>query len=116
MKIRNIQIKTGRRATFAALSLLGTSLAVHAQSNDSLQRRIDELDRQIRAVARQNEIAQEEAKAEAAKRGRILVDEKGVGISSADGAFSLRNRGFIQTSGTRFFGNGAVQTSAAPPE
>jgi phosphate-selective porin OprO/OprP len=30
-------------------------------------------------------------------------------------SFSLRNRGFIQTSGTRFFGNGAVQTSAASP-
>ncbi len=73
-----------------------------AQSNDSLQRRIDELDQQIRVVARLNEIAQEEAKAAAGKQAKVNASAGNLGIASADGAFSLRYSGFIQIAGRHF--------------
>lgn len=106
-----------RGVFFAALFLPGP-VAVNAQSAasaDSLQARLDALEQQVRAVARLNEIAPEDAQAAGAKRGRILADENGIGLSSADGAFVLRNRGFLQSAGTHFFGNGALQTSPASP-
>jgi phosphate-selective porin OprO/OprP len=90
--------------------------AVSAQSNDSLQRRIDELDQQIRVVARLNEIAQEEAKAAAAKAPKVSAGENGFGIASADGAYSIKLRAFSQIQGLKFLSNSTpVSNTAVTP-
>lgn len=110
----NIKIWSG--AFSAVLALSGTLAVAQAQSNtaaDSLSERLDALDQQIRVVARLNEIAQEDAKAAAAKTGKVLADDKGLGVSSADGAFSLKLRGFIQNSGNYFIGNAGTASSTA---
>jgi phosphate-selective porin OprO/OprP len=120
MNIRNIHQKTRRGVFFAGISLFAGTVGVHAQSNaqsnDSLQRRIDELDQQIRVVARLSEIAQEDAKAAAAKAGKASAGDGGYSISSADGAYSLKIRAFVQLQGQKFIGNaGTVSSSASVP-
>lgn len=89
----------------AALALAaGAFSAATAQSNDSLQARIDELDQKIRVVERLNEIAKEDAKAAAAKQNKVNAGPGNLGIASADGAFSLRYSGFVQIAGRHFIG------------
>lgn len=93
--------------------MLATALAVvatpglHAQSNDSLQRQIETVDQKLRVIERQQEIAQEEAKAAAARAPKVNVAPGNLGIASADGAFSLRYSGFVQIAGRHFIDNPA---------
>jgi phosphate-selective porin OprO/OprP len=89
----------------AVIALSGTLGIVQAQSNDSLLQRIDELDQQIRVVARLNEIAQEEAKAAAAKAPKVSAGENGFGLASPDGAYSLKFRTFVQLQGLNYLSN-----------
>jgi phosphate-selective porin OprO/OprP len=106
-------------AFFAGIALSGTLGVARAQQtpdNDSLLQRIEELDQQIRVVARLNEIAQEDAKAAAAKLGKASAGEGGYSLSSADGAYALRIRAFVQLQGQHFLGNaGTLSRSAAVP-
>ncbi len=112
----NSQFKIWSGTLSAVVALSGTLVVAHAQSNDSLTQRLDALDQQIRVVARLNEIAQEDAKAAAAKAGKAFAGEGGFSLSSADGACTLKFRGFVQSQGQYFKGNaGTVSQSASVP-
>jgi phosphate-selective porin OprO/OprP len=97
-------------------ALVSISGFAQAQSNDSLNARLDELDQKIRVVERLNEIAAEDAKAAAAKAPKILAGEGGLGVSSADGAYVLKVRGFVQPQAVYLLGNsGTVAVPATSP-
>lgn len=86
-----------------------------AQTEDSLQARLDELDQKIRVIERLNELAAEEAKAAAAKSPKVSADDRGLGLSSADGSFALKYRGFTQFSTAHLFGKSGTSSTTASP-
>ena len=68
----------------------------------TLEERLEELDTQLRVLARQVEIDKEQA-ANAAKSAPVVQAARdGFSFRSADGAFRLRLRGYVQSDG-RFF-------------
>jgi phosphate-selective porin OprO/OprP len=74
-------------------------------SLDAIESRLDELDQQIRVVARQAEIDRE-ALAEKAKTAPIVgAGKDGFLLKSADGSFQLKLRGYAQADG-RYFADG----------
>jgi phosphate-selective porin OprO/OprP len=100
------------------LKLLGFGALVsiagfaHSQStdsglNDSL---LQDLDQRVRVLDRLREIDDENAKAAAAKAPKISAGEGGFGISSADGAYSIKLRGFVQGQGVSFLSNATPVT------
>jgi len=71
----------------------------------SLAARVDQLDQQIRILQRIRELAADSAVAAARDRQTATANAKdGFSIKSADGKYSLRFRGYIQSDG-RFFPN-----------
>ena len=71
----------------------------------SLEARVDQLDQEIRVLQRLREIAADSAAAAAKDRQSATANAKdGFSIKSADGKYSLRFRGYIQSDG-RFFPN-----------
>ena len=78
------------------LLLAGVLAPVAAESADSLTRRIDDLDQRLRVVSRLSEITQEDAKAAAAKQGKVIAGPGGFSLESGDGAYNLRVGGFLQ--------------------
>jgi phosphate-selective porin OprO and OprP len=69
----------------------------------SLEARVDQLDQQIRILQRQREIAADSAAGSAKDRQSATANVKdGFSIKSADGKYSLRFRGYVQSDG-RFF-------------
>lgn len=99
--MNNQTIKRNRVAVLAGTALAAAA-GVFAQSNDSLARRIDELDQKLRVVERLNEISKDDAKAAASKQGKANAAAGNLGVASADGAFSLRYSGFVQVAGRHF--------------
>ena len=76
----------------------------------SLEARVDELDQQIRILHRLRELAADSAAAAAKTRQSATANAKdGFSIKSADGKYTVRFRGYLQSDG-RFF---ASNTSAA---
>lgn len=71
-------------------------------SPHSVGGRIEELDQKIRILERKWELEQERAGKEAGKRAVAGADEKGFFLQSADGAYQMKLRGYVQTDG-RFF-------------
>jgi phosphate-selective porin OprO/OprP len=83
----------------------GAPVAVTTDSPPSLEARVDELDQQIRILQRLRELAADSAAAAAKDRQSATANAKdGFSIKSADGKYSLRFRGYIQSDG-RFFPN-----------
>lgn len=99
--------------TLGLTALVSAQAFAQAPSNDSLNDRLNELDQKIRVVERLNEIQQEEAKAAAAKAPKILAGEGGLGVSSADGAYVLKVRGFVQPQAVYFLSNAGTRTATA---
>jgi phosphate-selective porin OprO/OprP len=80
------------------------SATASAHALDALEERIDALDQQIRIVGRQLEINREQA-AEAAKTTPIVgAGKSGFALQSADGAFQVRFRGYLQSDGRAYAG------------
>ncbi len=63
---------------------------------DSLRSRIDELDQRLRVLARINELAADSARTAARAQSVVLAGRDGFAIVSADSAFTLRLRGYVQ--------------------
>jgi phosphate-selective porin OprO/OprP len=75
----------------------------------SLEARVDQLDQEIRVLQRLREIAADSAAAAAKDRQFATASAKdGFSIRSADGKYSLRFRGYIQSDGRFFPSSGAV--------
>ena len=73
-----------------------------AAATPTIEERLDELDAQIRVLARQMEIDKEQAAAAAKSAPVVQAARDGFSFRSADGAFRLRLRGYVQSDG-RFF-------------
>lgn len=78
-----------------------------AQQNGSggsptLEERVDELDQQLRILQRLRELAADSVAAAAKTATKAQASKDGFNLKSADGAYSLRFRGYIQSDG-RFF-------------
>jgi phosphate-selective porin OprO/OprP len=112
-----MKLAIAKTVGLAALSYLGAAQALaQAPSNDSLNERLNELDQKIRVVERLNEIQQEEAKAAAAKAPKVSAGEGGLGLSSADGAYSIKLRAFGQLQSVHFLSNATpVSNTAVSP-
>src|SRR5688572_1451077 len=68
----------------------------------TLEARLEELEAQIRVLLRQMEIDKEQAAAAARSAPVVQAARDGFSFRSADGAFRLRLRGYVQSDG-RFF-------------
>lgn len=101
-----------KRRLIAALTLSGLiSSPTVVLANDSteleeLRAKIQELDQQIKILARKNEITEEAAVAKKKETPVVKVSDKGFGIESADGKNSIKLGGLIQYD-YRNFQNGA---------
>jgi phosphate-selective porin OprO/OprP len=75
----------------------------------SLERRVDELDQQVRILQRLRELAADSAAAAAKDKVSATAGGKdGFSIKSADGKFAVRLRGLVQTDGRFFLSDRAV--------
>jgi phosphate-selective porin OprO/OprP len=78
-------------------------------SAPSLAARVDELDQQVRILNRIREIAADSAAAAAKDRQSATANAKdGFSLKSADGKYTLRFRGYIQSDGRFYPSNDAV--------
>ena len=68
----------------------------------ALSAKVDETDQIARIAARKIELLEEQLAAKAKDSPAVLADEKGFGVRSADGAYTLRIRGLLQ-SDSRWF-------------
>jgi phosphate-selective porin OprO/OprP len=114
-KIQIIQRKNGMNfknvKSWGLGALVSISSLAHAQSNDSLAARLDELEQKILVIERLREIEQEDAKAAAAKAPKVSAGEGGFGLSSADGAYSIKLRAFVQLQSLHFLSNATPFTN-----
>jgi phosphate-selective porin OprO and OprP len=78
---------------------------------DALEAQIEQLDQQIRIVSRQLEIDREQATERAKTAPIVGAGREGFAMRSADGAFQLRLRGYMQSDG-RFYADDAPARSA----
>ncbi len=75
----------------------------------SLERRVDELDQQVRILQRLRELAADSAAAAAKDKVSATASTKdGFSIKSADGKFAVRLKGLVQTDGRFFLDDNAV--------
>src|SRR6478752_2264670 len=75
----------------------------------SLERRVDELDQQVRILQRLRELAADSAAAAAKDKVSATASSKdGFTIKSADGKFALRFKGLVQHDGRFFLSDSAV--------
>jgi phosphate-selective porin OprO and OprP len=73
-----------------------------AASSDAIAARLEELETQIKVLARQIEIDKEQAVEKARTIPVVQAGREGFSFSSTDGTFRLRLRGYLQSDG-RFF-------------
>jgi phosphate-selective porin OprO/OprP len=88
--------------------------ATHATASDtgtpSLEERVDAIDQQIRILQRLRELAAESTATAAKTATKPTASKEGFNLRSADGNYSLRFRGYIQ-SDSRFFPGSEVATT-----
>lgn len=84
------------------LGPVAPALAQEDSPTPSTEQKVEELDQKVRILERRAELAEEKA-AEAAKTaGTVTAGKDGFSLRSADGAFQLKIRGYVQADG-RFF-------------
>ncbi|HYF38543.1 MAG TPA: porin, partial [Gemmatimonadales bacterium] len=88
----------------------GGSVATHDRSEkSSLAQRMDQLEQQIRILQRLREIASDSAARAAKDRQSATANSKdGFSIKSADGRYSIRFRGYLQSDGRFFPGSTSI--------
>lgn len=101
--------------------MLATSAVVSAQQlsaqqngsggSPTLEERVDELDQQIRILQRLRELAADSAATAAKTATKANASKDGFNLKSADGNYSLRFRGYIQSDGRFFPSSEAVPTT-----
>ena len=87
----------------------GWAQQVEASDSVSLQKRVDELDQQVRVLLRLHELAADSAAAAAKDRIAATASTKdGFSIKSADGKYAVRLKGLVQTDGRFFLSDSAL--------
>ena len=74
----------------------------------SLEGRVDQLDQQIRILQRLRELAADSAATAAKSATTATASKDGFNLKSADGKYSIRFRGYLQSDGRFFPSSGAV--------
>jgi phosphate-selective porin OprO/OprP len=93
----------GRQHLWAQNGGAAVVAAPDTTSNPSLEERVDALDQEIRILQRLREIAADSAATAAKDRQSATANAKdGFSIKSADGKYSIRFRGYVQSDG-RFY-------------
>jgi len=100
-----------------ALSLLAAgSSALRADQRDdelqALRNKIDQLDQQLKVLARKQEIKDDETAAAAKTAPKIALTDKGFTFTSADGANSVKIRGLVQLDSRFFFNDGGLNNNS----
>ena len=85
------------RGALGGITLAGT-VALAAET----EQRVGELDQKVRIIERKLELAEESAQAKAREATLLKAGKDGFALSSADGAFLLKLRGYVQTD-ARFY-------------
>ncbi len=105
------------RVSGLMMATLAVATAQHlsAQQNGSggtptLEERVDELDQQIRVLQRLRELAADSAATAAKTATKAQASKDGFNLKSADGAYSLSFRGYIQGDG-RFYTSSEIPTN-----
>jgi phosphate-selective porin OprO and OprP len=87
----------------------GATVAVAPDTISTLAARLDQLDQQVRILNRIRELATDSAAAAAKDRQSVTANAKdGFSLKSADGKYTLRFRGYLQSDGRFFVSNEAV--------
>jgi phosphate-selective porin OprO/OprP len=73
-----------------------------------LSTKVDDAEQIARITARKVELLEEQLAARAKESPSILADEKGFGLRSGDGAYTLRIRGLVQSDSRWFLGDTAI--------
>src|SRR5918994_2413150 len=95
----------GHRQVWAQQNGGAVAVAGDTAGKPSLEARVDALDQEIRVLQRLRELAADSAVAAAKDRQSATANAKdGFSIKSADGKYSIRFRGYLQSDG-RFFPN-----------
>ena len=76
-------------------------------SQPSVAEQLEQLDQKLRVLARLLELKQDSIAAAAKQQPRVVAGKEGFVLKSADGAFQLKLRAYVQADG-RFFPDGAV--------
>lgn len=88
------------------LLLLATLAPRSASAEDAAQEPPpEELEQRVRVLERKEEIAKEQAAEKAKTAPAVSVGKEGFALKSADGAFSLRIRGYVHADGRFFSGD-----------
>lgn len=98
-----------------ASGIISLPLAAHANDSSELEELralVQQLDQQVKVLARKGEISEEDTAAAKKTNPVVKASEKGFGLESADGKNAIKFRGLIQTDG-RVFSNGKNLTSKA---
>jgi phosphate-selective porin OprO and OprP len=85
------------------------SAASASDTTQSLEERIAQLDQEVRALKRLRELDKDSAAAKAKATPVVTAGQQGFGWRSADGAFQLRLRGYVQAEGRLFHDDFAPQ-------
>ena len=108
--------KPCRRLLLGTLTaLLGAAPALWAQQDSAAQstaERLDALDQKVRILERLRELERDSLAAAARSRVSVSAGAGGFSIRSADGAFQMRFRGYLQTD-ARFFNEDSVPAGTA---
>lgn len=102
-------MRTWRKWFYAALS--GVALSGTVGLADETEQRIGELEQKVKIVERKLELAEEAAQSKAKEAPVLKAGKDGFALSSANGAYVLRLRGYIQVDG-RFF----LEDAGDPPD
>ena len=98
-----------------ASGIVSLPLAAHANDSSELEELralVQQLDQQVKVLARKGEISEEEAAAAKKTNPVVKASEKGFGLESADGKSVIKFRGLLQADG-RSFSSGKNLTSKA---
>ena len=105
-----MQFKFTQFATaLLASGIISLPLAAHANDSSELEELrslVQELNQQVKVLARKGEITEEETAAAKKTTPVVKASASGFGLESADGKNAIKFRGLIQTDG-RIFANGA---------
>jgi phosphate-selective porin OprO and OprP len=94
-------------ALFCAWMTFGGLAAAQepAEEPKSVEERLDELDQKVRVLDRKSELEKEQAAEKAKTAGQATAGKDGFTLKSADGAFQLKIRGYIQLDGRFYSGD-----------
>lgn len=94
-------------ASIPGLAVLGVAMLAQAQAAADTP---DSLEERLRILERKLELAEEQAANNAREAPAIKINEKGVGIQSAQGDYEFKFRGLLQADGRWFIDDRAPRT------